>query len=787
VAALAVAFALSGGAGLIHEVVWVRLLGLLFGVSELAVATVLAAFMGGLALGSYWVGLRSARLVDRRRTYALLEIGIGVSALLVPLALDVVEPLYGWLWRRLHLSFAVFSVLRFLLAGAILLAPTIMMGATFPVLADHLARLEGRRMRPERLYAANLAGAVLGAGAAGFLLLPTVGVWGTIAVGAALNLVVGAVVLALPAHPERRPGTAPPAPVRAAAPAYHRLLLAAAFFSGLLSLSAQVAWTRVLALLVGSTTYAFAAILVVYLVALAAGSAWAARRASRAGDVAVDLAAMHALTAILMLAAIAAVNHLPYWYVGLSTRAPRGFPGSIAGSIVTAGAVLVLPVFAAGTILPLVLAALVPAGAPAAGPAVGRVYAVNTVGAIAGAVLAGFVLVPRLGTETTLVGGALGAAAMGFAFAFAGRGPPWLPAAGVAALVVVLVGALGRPEWNFRDLHVGVAEPGRAAAAVLANRAFRVVYQREGATASVAVYYSDEVDPRLRFHTLVINARTNASDGWADMPTQVLLAQIPLLLAPRADEVFIVGWGSGVTVGSATRSAARRITAVELEPAVVEASRLFAHVNHDPLGDPRVRLYEDDARHILLASDETYDVIISEPPHPWVAGVANLFTRDFYLLAARRLAPDGVFTQWLQSYQISAGAYRIVLATFQSVFPEVLVFHPEGTEDSILVGSRRPLPLDLERLRRRWGDEEVRAELARVGLERPEDLVARSIAGSAAVRDLVRGARLNTDDNLLVEFQGARDMARAADASEEIFAALARAEHARDPNQATAR
>src|SRR5437667_360883 len=201
---LAIAFLVSGGAGLIHEVVWSRLLGHLFGATSLAISTVLAAFMAGLALGSYWIGTRSGRFADRRRAYAWLEIGIGVLALLVPLLLDVVEPVYGWLWRRFHFSFAVFGMLRFAVAGAILIGPTIMMGATLPVLAGYTAALQGRRLAPEWLYTLNLAGAVLGVVAGGFVLMPSIGVWGTIIAGASLNLLVGATVLGLPAVDEQR-------------------------------------------------------------------------------------------------------------------------------------------------------------------------------------------------------------------------------------------------------------------------------------------------------------------------------------------------------------------------------------------------------------------------------------------------------------------------------------------------------------------------------------------------------------------------------------------------------
>jgi spermidine synthase len=755
---LGAAFFLSGAAGLMHEVVWTRLLGHVFGTSSLAVSTVLAAFMGGLALGSWWIGSRSARLGDQRRAYALLELGVGAFALLVPVLLGAVTPLYGWLWRRFHPSFAAFSVLRFLVAGTILLAPTVLMGATLPVLADYVAQ-RGRRLAPAWLYTVNLVGAVLGVVAAGFVLMPAIGVWGTIAAAAALNVGVGAAVLALPAVP------AEPVPRRLGVPAASRLLLVAAFLSGLVSLVTQVTWTRVLLLVVGSTTHAFSSVLVVYLVALGAGSWWATRRGGRVRTVAPDLAAMHLLAALFMLVAIYSVNRLPGWYLALyGWWSPEASAGVALRAVVTAFAILFLPVFAAGTILPLAMVGVLPPDARGTGPAVGRIYAVNTLGAIAGAVLAGFVLVPLLGTQGTLVGVTLALTAMGLVFALRGPGPRWRAATALAVAVLVVLGVLWRPEWNHGRLQTGVFEAAAQAGMVgvapeQLDAGLNVLYQREGTTASVMVVQGERLVKALR-----VDARVNASDEPGDMATQTLVAQIPLLLAPAAHDALVVGWGSGVSVGSVMQWPVEHVTAVELEPAVVEASQHFLHVNHNPLADPRLRLYEDDARHILLASDDTYDVIVSEPSHPWVAGVGNLFTQDFYRLAARRLRPDGVFAQWVQSYEISFDVYRSLLATFQSVFPETLVFvsNQPGT-DTILVGSRRPLALDLAQLERRWETPAVRVELARIGMQRPEHLLAALVLGPESVRRVAAGARLNTDDNMYVEFHTIQDTVAAAE------------------------
>jgi spermidine synthase len=766
VSALGVAFVLSGAAGLIHEIVWTRLLGLVFGVTEMAIATVLAAFMGGLAIGSWLVGGRLAGPTDGRRLYARLEIGIGLAALAVPLALALVEPLYGWLWRQFHFSFAVFSALRFVVAGAVLLAPTIMMGATFPALAAYLRAVAGDAAPPQWLYTLNLAGAGLGVGAAGFLLLPAVGIRATILVAALINVGVGLWVWRMPAAP----AAAAPPRAPAAALAAPSVLLAAAALSGLTSFATQVAWTRSLAPIVGSTTYAFTAVLLVYLAALALGSAWATWRARRARDVAYDLVVMHLVAAGLALAAIGFLDEMPRVYLRLYEVWDPSVPGgSVARACATAVMVLLAPVAAAGTLLPLALIALLPHDVGRTAAAVGRVYALNTVGAIAGAVLAGFVLVPGLGTQRTLTAMALATAAMGVALA--ARLPARARLVPAAALVASGIAAwgLGQDDWNQRALNVGVYEPGREAAAALRDPWVRVVFHREGPTASVVVMRWDDPEPDDVINGLLINGRANASDSSFDLATQVILAQLPLLVAPRTDRMLIVGWGSGVTVGSATQSDVRHVDAIELEPAVVHASALFEHVNLRPLDDPRVTLHVDDARHLLLASRDRYDVIVSEPSHPWLAGVANLFTEDFYRIAAERLTEDGVFAQWLQTYQISWDAWRSLLGAFQSVFPEVLVFRSpaEGSSDTVLLGTRRPLRLDLAEIERRWSDPRTRADLARIGLGRVEALLALLYVGTKEVRDLARGAARNTDDSMYVEFRGARDMAGASASEEE--------------------
>ncbi|MGH9867101.1 MAG: fused MFS/spermidine synthase [Candidatus Polarisedimenticolia bacterium] len=768
---LAGAFLLSGAAGLMHEVVWVRLLGHVFGVTAFAVGTVLAAYMGGLALGAWLAGRRAGRLEAPARLYAWIEIGIGLFAVAVPFLLDAIEPLYGWLWRRFHVSFLAFSAVRFVLAGGMLLAPTVMMGATLPLLVEHFARRFGRRAAPEWLYTVNLAGAALGVASAGFLLLPLLGVRGTIAVGALVNIGVGAVVLTFASKGGRADAAAAPAATPSPAPRSPRMatfLLAAAFVSGFTCLASQVAWTRLVSLLIGSTTYAFSTVLLVFLVALAAGSAWVSRRAGDPAGSRRQLAILSLSAAAALTAAVIAVNHWPTWYWRVfSTVDPGSIPGVVAVNVACISIILMLPLLLAGTLFPLTLAA-VRAGDPrdAAG-AVGRLCAVNTVGAILGSVLGGFVLVPWIGSSGSLKALAWVTAIFAGFCAAPINSARLRPAIGLGVAAVTAALFLA-PAWDQKLLNAAIYEPRAGLDPRDKNRKDTIAYHREGPTATVIVMDRPPADRYLR-----INGRVNGSNGFRDIATNVLLAQIPLLLAPRADDVLVVGLGTGVTAGAALQSPARRVTVVELEPAVVEASRLFDADSHAPLSDPRLRLLADDARHILVASDETFDVIVSEPSHPWVSGVANLFTQDFFRLAAGRLRERGVFAQWLQTYQITPETFQSILATFQSVFPEVMIFRSVGT-DLILIGSRQPVPIDLAGMESRWRDPAACNEMARVGLPRPESLLAHFVTGPADVRAMAAAGRINTDDNMLVEFRAPAGVLRQEDPQEnDVFAHIA--------------
>jgi len=268
----------------------------------------------------------------------------------------------------------------------------------------------------------------------------------------------------------------------------------------------------------------------------------------------------------------------------------------------------------------------------------------------------------------------------------------------------------------------------------------------EGPTSTVSVRKDGETT------SLAINGRTNASDSVFDMPTQVMLAQVPMLVAPKLDKGLIIGFATGVSVGAMLQSPIGSVTCVELEPATVNGSHFFDHVNNLPLNDPRTQLILDDARSYLRVTPTRYDVIVSEPSHPWVPGVANLFTQEFFEMGSDRLSDQGVFVQWLQIYQLSTDSLKSVLATYHKVFPHVLVFRVGGAgkgKDLILVGSKRPLNLDL--VAQRVADERIAKEIARVNLKSEADVRSWFLCDESKLGPAVAGATINTDDNMHIE------------------------------------
>ncbi|HZI87961.1 MAG TPA: fused MFS/spermidine synthase, partial [Pyrinomonadaceae bacterium] len=654
----------------------------------------------------------------------------------------------------------------------VMLIPTTLMGATLPVLSSAVVRSHGFTSTSiTRLYTRNLFGAISGTIAAGFFLLPGFGVRATLYSAAVLNILIGIVAIladrvSIAAHRQihsTHKTEQPSLPTRARVGKPNelglggaRFWLFCAFVSGFVTISAQVAWTRVLTMIIGSSTYAFTIVVSLFLLGLSAG-AYVVGRNRYSENLRATIVKVELITAASLYMSLLIINVIPMLLVNAGLGLNVGsWDGLLLLQIVAAGLLILLPAFLLGTVMPLVLVWAGTQQSTTSVRLVGRSYAVNTVGAIAGAFGTGFILIPITNTRFTILFCAalcILVAALAYQHDANSEGVRGKAAFGVAASLILLL-FVSAPGMNLETLSIGAYD---SLARVLARGGDstsdlrmgpqnpELLMYKEGPTATVSVRRDWGIT------SLAINGRTNASDR-EDMATQVMVGQLPLLLAPNTRNAMVVGFASGVSAGAMLQSPLEALDCIELEPAAVEASRFFEHVNHRPLNDPRLRLIIDDARAHLRITRTRYDIIVSEPSHPWVPGVANLFTREFFELAREGLTADGVFIQWIQIYQLSTESLRSILATYQSVFPHVMLFRVGGAskgKDLILAGSK--LRLSLDRVEERMRNPRVSEEMARVGLLNYKDVKEWLVCDETILAPAVAGAVINTDDNMHVE------------------------------------
>ncbi len=748
----------SGAASLVLELVWVRLLGLVFGATHLAIATVLATFMGGLALGSRLGGPRADRTTRPALGYALCELGIGVYALAVPALIGalprLVAPFEG--------SPVGLALARFFGAALVLLVPTTLMGATLPFLVRALVPAGEEGRAPARLgllYGANTAGAVVGSFAAGFGLLGAIGVAATNRVAAVTDLVLAAIVglAAFRTRTARAAAEAPPPAPEPVVPLPPRaMVLLTVLVSGAIAMALEVLWSRALAIVLGSSIYSFSIILVAYLVGLSAGAAIAARLLAGHRAPATPLAWALALGAFGALVASIELDRMPAAFLtlleGTATR-----PESVLRSQTLLALLLLLPpTLPMGAVLPLAARALAPR-AGRVGADVGRLYGWNTLGAIAGSVAGGFLL-PLLGLERGIH--ACVAAGLCLAVLVFSSAPERTRGDRIrlgACIAIIGAGALAlAPRWDLVRFSYGLFRVSIARDLLARKKAWpmpELLYYEDGVATTVSVERWGK--------TIAIknNGKVDASND-ADMPTQITVGLLPLLVHGPAERVALVGYGSGVTAGAILQGPVSHLDVIELEPRVVEAaSRFFDGVNHRPLADPRTHLHLDDGRGFLQRGGAPYDVIVSQPSNPWITGVSNLFTREYFEIARRRLAPGGLFCQWAQLYELHPIRIKSILASARAVFPHAYVLAAESlSTDVLLVASDRPFELDRARIAAVMAEPRARAEALRGGLRSADDVLAMLLLGPEDLEAFTAGAPQNTDDNAFVELGAPLDL-----------------------------
>lgn len=756
-------FFLSGLAGLIYEVVWSRYLALFLGSTGEAHVIILSTYMGGLALGAHLFGKRADRAANALRLYVLLELGIGVLGLLYPRLFEPIRQLYlAWV-RVMGMSPAAMHGGALLCSIVMILVPTTLMGGTLPVLGRFLIRSEesiGNRIAS--LYYLNSFGAVLGSLIGGFWLLRVAGLELSMIVAAVLNLTAALGARALAQIDAAQP-VFPPAKSETAAsgggetvgagqseeeieghssarglrnPA--AIALVVITLSGFASMVYEVAWIRLLTLVLGSSTFSFALMLSAFISGITLGSFLLSFKKRDRGhfallgwsEVGIGLTALLTILVYQRLPLI--LNH---WQTNLS---PSEHTYGVYQSIrfVLCFLVMLLPTVLMGMTLP-AASRVVARGIATLGRRVGDVFALNTIGTLTGAAVGGFVLLPWIGLRhmvefAVALNVALGLWVLASEAARGASKSSPAPSAGlfggprrrsflIAAALSVLVPAVylaAAPEWDVRTFTAGAF---RIRQRIPSFEEFQsriksrqVLYYKDGTDSTVAVC-RDPGENDGKQLTLFINGKPDASTG-RDLITQKLIAHLPLMLHANPEQVLVVGLGSGGTAGVASLyDDAKHVDCIELIPEVIEAASLFRESNLGVMNNPKVSIIHQDAKTYLQVTDRRYDVIINEPTNPWITGVAGLFTQEYFAMCRERLKDDGLFLQWIQCYELLDPSFYGILATFNDTFPYSTLFNFSAT-DTAIVGSLRPFGPDFPRMERLAASPGIRDDLATVGI-----------------------------------------------------------------------
>lgn len=770
---LATLLALSGVCALIYQMAWLREFRLVFGGATPATAAVLAIFMGAMGAGSALFGRKAEASGNPLRLYALIELGVGVAALLTPLLLSLVRSLYLSTGGIAALGVVPATLLQILLATVVLAPPCLLMGGSLPAAFKWVETdQDAQRGSLGVLYGVNTLGALAGVLLSTFWLLELWGIRATVMVAAGVNLLIGGMAWyaarGQKTEPESEEEYEEEAEEDGAGALTRRFIYAAAGITGFTFFLSELVWFRNLAPLLGSSVYGFGLILALALAGIGLGGLlyhmlWA----SRAGAVTLAaLARVAAWQALFLALPFALGDRIAVFAIDVNQLRSLGLPGQITGWTLIASLLVLGPSILAGVQFPL-LVGLLGSGSRDAGRHVGFVYAANTLGAITGSLAGGFILLPWL----TALGAwrwvfvltlllSLGAAVLG-ARSTSKWAWPVIAALWLSAGCLMFIPTGPTAAWRHKPIGYGRVEslPNsiNGLRGWLHASRWKIAHEFEGREASVAAVDSDDG------YCLYVNGKSDGS-AFGDADTQVMQGLIPALLHPAPHTAFIVGLGTGTTAGwVADVPGMKQVDVVELEPAMTGLARQqFAPVNRDVLAKTNVRLIPGDAREVLLAAGSRYDLVISEPSNPYRAGVSTLFTKEFYLAAKNRLNEHGLFAQWVQGYEVDSQAIRQVYATLTAVFPHVETWI-SGPNDLLFIGHQKAPEYTMDQLRTRITQPLMAEALKRVWLTNSvEGVLAHHLATPEFARTLLQASptAINTDDRNLLEYGFARALSK---------------------------
>jgi spermidine synthase len=737
---------LSGANGLMMEIVFRRQLLLSLGVTHYSVATVLTVFMAGLAIGSFLFGRLADHIKYPIKLYGLLEVGVGLSGLLLIAVFSYLDPFYAKLQLVFGSAGSPNILLKLLPAAMVLLIPTTLMGGTLPVIGKALANENQSAGSPlGLLYGINTFGGVVGVIGATFFLLGTVGAMLTLAIVSIINTIIGLVSLLIfgkiiriaSIDSNSNHSNLKPRKTQIGVLGFDKISLAAFFLAGFAALSLEVHWTRILAYVVGSHGYAFGIILAAFLCGIALGSTLASRFADRLKRPVIWLGLtqlMIAGTAFTASIIMFRLRGLTGW---LTLHAGDSWDRFITAEMVILFALLLAPTFCMGAVFPLVMTVCIKTYKKL-GQSVGNAYMLNTLGSILGAFFAGFIFIPYLGItrglKLTLLISILGGAILFLNI----RSKPVIKICAMI-LIVLLGGMVWYRPIGYRLQYLRMGE--------------RLIFYDESSSATVSVR-EDEEGGRM----LSVNGLDEVPVDPASLLTFRVLAHLPMLLHPSPLNVMVLSLGGAITTGSVARHPLEQIDAVELCPPVVKAAGLFESWNHGVLDDPRLQIILQDGRNHLLTTQKKYDVITADATHPWSADSWILYTKEMYRLVRSRLTDAGIFCQWVPLHWMSMDDFKCVLRTLRTEFPHLSLWYTGSYV--VALGSQKPITPDISDFAHRMQLTAIQEDLASVGIDSPASLLGLYLLANDGIDRFVGAGPLNTDDFAYLEHSASRCFGR---------------------------
>ncbi|MFH1762343.1 MAG: fused MFS/spermidine synthase, partial [bacterium] len=773
-------FLLSGVTGLIYEVLWSKYLCLFIGATTYAHTIVLATFMGGLALGNTIFGRIADKKISKLKLYSMLEAGIGLSCLIFPIMFKILSGLYLSLASSNPESIRNL-ILKFLFSAGSMLIPAIMMGGTLPVISKYIIRnLKDLGNKIGLLYFINSAGAVTGCLTAGFYMIAEFGLDFSMAIAAIINLVIAFIFLILGKRDfaeEDIPDNKQPEPETQNTENSFSIksedssnrysnrqlwsILIFIFISGSLSMVYELVWIRLLSLVLGSSAYSFSIMLATFIGGITIGGILASIVMRKKRDSFFLFGLCELGIFISLLVTMHYYERLPYYFNILSallSRTPRAFLLYQTTKVLICFLIMAIPTILIGMTLPFASSAFIQ-NIKGLGKGVGSVFSFNTLGNLMGAVLGGIILIPLLGLQNTIEAGILASGLLGggiiiVALQKSNKMHRYLAVACV--IIIFPLFKLFSPEWNKYVLNSGIFRKRFLVAASFDNFVKKItdpdslLFHKDGIDITVTVLQNKK---NKKYLFLKVNGKPDAST-MTDLKTQILCSHIPLLMHQNPKDIMIVGLGSGITAGAALKHSINRCDIVEISRAVVEGSRFFDSVSGKPIDDPRTKLTICDAKEFLkLQPEKNYDVIISEPSNPWLAGIGNIFSVEFFNQAKHHLKTNGLFVQWVQLYETDDNIISVVFNSFSKAFPNATVWY-SSPADVILIGSEIKQQINFENFLEKFNNITIHKQLSGHGIKNLVTFLSLQLMGTQGFKKAFPGkGRLNRDRFPFLEYE----------------------------------